>query len=558
MSQPNNRSLCLVLILCAVALSATPARAQDAEGATSAPATAPAAGQPGRPRELTRDEEIHLLEAEQAKLRLEQAQTEMRTAKAELDTVQRLYDGRTYTVEELTEAQQGYQRASLKVESLKIELQTKRLEFLKDATLIMVADAKKFRGADGEIMVSITLRNASDINKARIAMADSEEPLSDSDLASLLKVDSVVVTLKGRASIRSGSGEDERQTLTEKSIVGDPFYWVVSELEVGPTKEKNLTFRLVKKDVDSVTVSLEFLGTRKDYDVFLKMESQQDLPEISSTQYSLEGELNSLVRYDLTLDRLAKTERAFPLVAINLPPAIPLRFIDPSSKARLTSVKFTEEITKQSLYLEVSVPERLDPKLIGVSIPFYVMVTKRTELKKISQLKKQYDGGIIPPEEVAKLQGDMVERVLIPRGVGKLETLIPNLFKEIEQGDPVSIKFNIMNAGTLPLRRVTPELDLPLEWEGQLEPAVVPEIGGGQKVMLTASITPAADVEVGEYTVKIRVEGHAGTERVDAPDKDMTIRVASTSSLTGTVILVAVLVVLVLGIAIASIKISRR
>ena len=63
---------------------------------------------------------------------------------------------------------------------------------------------------------------------------------------------------------------------------------------------------------------------------------------------------------------------------------------------------------------------------------------------------------------------------------------------------------------------------------------------------------------VGEYTVKLKAEGHSGVEVVEAMDKNFTVRIASKSSITGTAILVTVLVVLVLGIAIASVKISRR
>jgi hypothetical protein len=45
---------------------------------------------------------------------------------------------------------------------------------------------------------------------------------------------------------------------------------------------------------------------------------------------------------------------------------------------------------------------------------------------------------------------------------------------------------------------------------------------------------------------------------LEALEKNFTVRLAAESNVTGTVALVAVLVILVLGIAIASIKISRR
>jgi len=143
-------------------------------------------------------------------------------------------------------------------------------------------------------------------------------------------------------------------------------------------------------------------------------------------------------------------------------------------------------------------------------------------------------------------------------GVGKLEILIPNLFKEIAQGEPATVKFNIFNSGTLVLRRVAAELDLPLDWEGETEPAEFEMIPAGEKVHCTAHLTTPEDVAVGTYTVTLQSEGHSGVDVVEATEKDLTIRIASRGNITGTVILIAVLVILVLGIAVASIRISRR
>jgi len=151
-----------------------------------------------------------------------------------------------------------------------------------------------------------------------------------------------------------------------------------------------------------------------------------------------------------------------------------------------------------------------------------------------------------------------VELVLVPRGVGKLEIVVPNLFKEVERGQDVTVKFSILNSGTLVLRTVRPELDVPLEWEYELDPESKALLDGGEKTLFAATIRPPPDVDVGTYTVKMRVEGHSGIESVEAEEKDFTIRMAAESSLTGTAVLVAVLIVLVVGIAIASIKISRR
>ena len=156
---------------------------------------------------LTRDEELYLLVARQAQLDLDQARAEMEKAKVELEQIRTLFDEKLVTVEKLNEAQQGYEQAILKHEQAKIELRKKRLEFLKDATLITVVDAKKYRDVDNNVIASISLSNDSDISKARIAMAGSGQ-LAQGRLESLLKVDNVIVTLLGESRIQSSNGPD--------------------------------------------------------------------------------------------------------------------------------------------------------------------------------------------------------------------------------------------------------------------------------------------------------------------------------------------------------------
>ena len=99
---------------------------------------------------------------------------------------------------------------------------------------------------------------------------------------------------------------------------------------------------------------------------------------------------------------------------------------------------------------------------------------------------------------------------------------------------------------------------MPLEWEGELVPRKAAVIEAGAKKLFKVNISTPEDMSVGEYTVKVEAEGHSGVEIKEAQAKDFTIRVAAKSNITGTAVLVGLLVLLVVGIAIASIKISRR
>ena len=489
-------------------------------------------------KDLTKDELLNQLETRRAQVNLDSAKSEMDRAKADFDETQRLFNEKVYAIDELNQARQAYEKASLAYTKAMIDLERTRLVFLNNATLVTIIEAKKYRTDEGEVMASVTIRNDSDLGKARVIMGEDSK-LSDADLASLLKVDNIIVMLRGTGA-----------------IVGDPFQRMVKELKLG--QETKLDYILLDTDLEVVTVSIEFLGVVRPYTVFLKKEALQDLPTITSTQYAQQGELGSKIRYDLELERLARTDQSFSLIVLNLPPEITFAFLDPNSNARITQVKFTRKIWKQRLDFEVAVPEKLHQDMVDSSISFYLLVVRKKYQKQIYELQKKHRNSTIPAEDIAKIQANKVELILIPSGTGKLDLIIGNSFKEVHQNAPVTFKFNVMNSGTLALRRVTPELELPIDWEGSLEPAEVEVLEPDKKRTIAATITPPPGVTVGEYTLTIQCDGHAGIETIEAEDKDFTVRIAPESNVTATAILVAVLIGLVLAIAIASVKISRR
>ena len=487
---------------------------------------------------LTQEERRNRLETQKAKLQLDNARTQMEEAKIDYEEALQLYEERIYDSVKLNKAKQNLDKMVLAYEEAIIELQKVRLNSLGNATLITVVDATKYRNDDNEVMVSVRLKNDGDVDKARMAMGD-DSGLAYEDLKALLDLDNLVVSVVDSSHV----------------IIGDPYQQIISKLKYG--EEKSLEYRLLKKDVDSITVDIQYLGDKtKQYTVFLKKEASQDLPTISSTQYAQQGQLGSEVQYDLTLERLTKSEQSFAPRVLNLPPAFNYSFRDPKSDARITQLRFTEEISKQTLDFEVSLPEKLDQEYIDKNIEFFIVVTRPEELTAISALRQKYGQKDIPAEDIAKLKGNRVRLILIPKGVGKLEILVANLFKEVKQGDEVSFKFTILNSGTMSVRKVLPELDLPLEWEAKLQPRESEVIEPDEKVLFRVDVQPQE--EVGEYPIKIMAKGHTGIETVEAKDKDFTIRIAAKRNLTGTIVLVLILVGLVLIVSIASIKIARR
>jgi len=529
--------MCLALLCPGLALADEGAVEPQVE--VDQPSAAPAA------RQLTKEELLNRLSTRQARLDLERADTQMESARADYEETQRLFERRIVTLDVLRKSKHDYDEAVLRHEQAKIQLEKTRLEFLKDATLVTIVDAKKYRSADGRYIVAVTLRNDSDLNRAKSAM-EGQQDVSDQWLTGLLDINNILITMLGQTGT----------TGLAEAIVVDPYQRIVPALRHG--EEITLEYELLRRDLDALTVQVEYLGDRHDYPVFLRKEASGDLPTITSTQYAQQGQLGTRIRYDLELERLGDTEQSFSLIVLNLPSAIPFAFREPRSDARITQVKFTEEISKASLDLEVALPAKLDQSWVDRNISFFVLVTPRSELAKINELAQRYANTTIPPEEIATLTAGRTELVLVPKGIGKLEILVANLFREIKQGTSTTFRFTIMNAGTLALRDITPTLDLPLDWEGTLEPKAIEVIEPAKKAVFTAEINPPPQAAIGEYTIRIAAQGYSGIDTVEPPEKDFTVRIVAKRNITGTAILVAVLIIMVLAIAGASIKVARR
>ena len=362
-------------------------------------------------RPLTKEQLLHQLTTRQSRVELEEARADMEMARAELEQIQRLFDEKVVAADELNKAKQAHEKATLRYQTAEIQLQKTQLEFLRDNTFIMVTDAVKYRTDDGRYMVAVGLRNDSDLDKSRTLMA--EGGFADEALTNLLRVDNLVVSLRGPATSCA-------------PIIGDPYQRIVPAIRYGETRK--IEFDLLDRAVEEATIQLEFLGAKHDYTVKLKKDTARDVPTIASIQYAQEGKLGSQIKYDLELERLASSEQSFSLTVLNLPRAIPFAFIDPGSGARVTHIKFTEERSTQHLQLEISIPAKLDAKYVDANIDFSVFVTRPAELAAIGEIVRKHEDDVIPAEEVQTIKGNRVDLKLIPTGVGKLDILIANLF----------------------------------------------------------------------------------------------------------------------------------
>ncbi len=480
---------------------------------------------------LTKEQQLSKLRLQERLLSLEERRTRLQTHREELDATRELFDQGFIAPQKFKQTQNHYERARLDHERAEILLEEAKLDLLKTATHIIVAEARKYKTEDGKIMVDITLENASDIRDALLVDA----ALTEEEVRILLKVENIFV------SLRNGP------------IVGEPYEIRVPALAVG--ERRQLTYRLLS-DKNAVIVGLSYLDIKDEKPVILKKGSQQELPSINSAQFSQEGELNQKVHFGLTLQRLAEEERNFALAVVGLPQRINYAFVNRGAK--VNQVKFDENISEVDLALELEIPEKLNGRFIGITRTFFALVIQPGEYARINALKARYGDAPLPEKEVKELKANYVKLELVPVGIGKLEVLISNRYQEIQAGEGLQIQVEFLNRGTAAVQNIKAELDLPYEWDSRVEPALVKLLQPGESTPVQIWARPPEHIAVGDYEVGLEAQGQVGTENIESLEKNITIRISARSNITGNAILIGVLVLLVLGIGVASIKISRK
>ena len=480
---------------------------------------------------LTREQQLRKLRLDERLLQLDLSKSRLETQRQELATIRALYKQGFVALQTYDQAENSYQDAVLQFESAEIKLEETKLDLLTNATHIAVVEARKYKADDGRSMVVITLENASDTRDALLVDAS----LSEQELQSLLTVKNIYV------SLRHGS------------IVAEPYEQHIPTLNVG--ESVTLTYRLLR-DENAVVVDLSYLDVEDRRSVILKKGSGQDLPDINSAQFSQVGDLESEVGFDLVLERLSEEERSFALSVVGLPRRIDYSFR--SRGANVSQVKFDESKSRDNISLRLRLPENLDPRFIDRTRTFYAMVSEPTEYGPINALRSKYGDDEVPEAEIKELEVAYVELELIPKGLAELEVVVSNRYQEIQIGDAMAIQVQFLNRGTAPVQNIKAILDLPYEWKSSAQPALIRILEPDDRVAVDITATPPTDIAVGNYEVGIEAEGQMGNVNIESPQKNLTVRVGARSRLAGNTVLIGILVILVVGIGLASVRISRR
>ena len=481
---------------------------------------------------LTRQQQLDKLQLDERQLQLEQRSTSLVQALEELRLTRALHDSGFVPLLTYKQAQNSYAEARLQKEEAEILLEETKLDLLRNATHIVVRDARKYKSPDGKSMVDIVVENASDTRDALVV----DPSLTEEDLRILLRVENIFVSLKNGP------------------IVGEPYETRVPALDVG--ERRTLTFRLLR-DEEAVAVVLSYLDIEEErIPVTLRKGGRENLPSINSAQFSQSGELQQDVRFDLILERLSDEERSFALAVLGLPRKIDFSFRN--AGAKVTQVKFDENKSKDTLGLVLEIPEKLDRALVGLARTFFALVTEPREYARINALRARYGDDPVPEEEVRALRANYVKLELIPKGIGKLEVLVSNTYREIQTGEELQIRVEFLNRGSVAVQNIKAALDLPYQWQEEVTPTLIKRLEPDERAPLDIVARPPPDIAVGNYELGVEAQGQVGNENVESLEKNLTIHVGARSNIAGNVILIGILVLLVVGIGVASVRISRR
>ncbi len=522
----------------------------------------------------TKEERLQEIKLREAELGLERTKIRMARTKREAEGAQQLFEEGLITLQDRNQEERKYKSAQLAYKQQKIGLERQKLEFLAGVMHISVKEARKYRTPDGRRMVDITLGNSSHIAQAMNLNKD----LSRDQVVSLLEIQNIMISLtsggtgttkKEEKPKRPEEEQEDEESSRKKAqkkkatsrasasglIIAEPYEVILPFLKL--KEEKTLTFRLLM-DVEELGIKMKYLETEKTIPVVLKKEALEDLPMINSAQFSQEGNLNSIVNFDIILERLSEEEKTFRLALLNIPMEIDYSFVDQGTKASLSQVKFTESTTKIQLYLEISIPEKLSREYIDSTLEFFVLVTDREGFEELSKLRAKYKDTIIPETQINTVKASKVKLELLPRGEGAMEVVTTDRYQEIKVGEVVSVRIDIHNTGTLAVFGVTTDVSAPLGWEVEAIPAMIAEVKAGKKEPVNITITPPEDLVIGEYEIRLEALGTVGNIKVESDEKDVTIRVSEKANILKNTLLVLAVIGVIMVVVVTTIRSNRR
>jgi len=461
-------------------------------------------------------------------LGLKRAKEAYEVAKKELERQEELFKSGLLSQSQLDVARRGFAEAE-------VNYQQSMLAVLFEEQYVAVRAAVKRRDAAGRSSVRLRIENTAGGGAELRQLAGMEDPLFRSLAPD--RIHDVYVSLLDDAG----------------AIISQPYEAKLEELVSGRPAE--LVFGLLR-DLDSVTVNLTYgNGSRRQVKVFLQRDERENRVAVKPLQFSQEGELGGSVGYDLDLEQFSGGGDSYRLAVLNLPPEVHATFSDPQSEARLRQIRFEGGVDTRRARLTLELPDRPSERLpLGTPQELLVVAVAERQVVALGDLEARRWSG--PELDAAGVGWARLE--LVARGAGKLRVNAPQLFQRIEGVRPVKVAVDLKNDGTGELRNLTLELEPPLGWRREIDPALVPVLRVGGEQRITVTLVPPADVPAGRYEARLESHALADGKPIDGEDKLLTVEVAPPVNLGGTVALLGGILAVVGGLVVFGVKLTRR
>ena len=418
------------------------------------------------------------------------------------------------------------------VEAREAEFARVRVDYLQQAlaamsatTHVTVDRAIKRRHPSGGSTVLITLRSAGgELELATLGAA------LDTALQAQLRPDVIENVF---ISLRSDVG-------TQGVGISTPYEILVPRLN--RSQRATVSFKLLR-DVEELVTVVSYGGRTDERRIALEPEAGAEAVAVQSIQFSQEADLGTEATFDLRLRRSIRDRNSTVALSVaNLPREASYEFRDPSTKARVTQVRFPDAEPEQLLQFIVKLPYQESERVkVDQALRFAVLVLPAN------------DAGAPADSQPATGQHALGQAhlELVPRGTAKADVRADNLFHEVRSGDSVRVQLTIRNSGSRRLDGVRVVVDAPSEWKAHAVPDAIASMREGDTRQVDVMLVSPPTAAIGDYEVRIRIASSAQERGLTSDEKIVRVHVSAgnrTWLLAGLAVMAGVVVIVMIRV----------
>lgn len=457
-------------------------------------------------------------------LYLEKAQSDYSIRKDEFLRQQKLYAKGLISEQSFRESENSFKNAQ-------ITYQQAILSLAFDQPHISIEKATKYQAKDGKKRVRLTLRNTTGglIEGKNIELKDFEGIRTDC-------ISNVYISLLN----------------DQRSIVSQPYELKIARMQYN---EPITVDFLLLQDLDNIGVKSVYGDKSEEKRIFLQKDESANRVLIASEQFSQEADLGAQVNYNLTLELFSSTANVYKMQAFNLPRQIAYDFLETQTTARLSQVKFSQDINTRNLSLALYLPDRYDSTsfIIDHPITFLAAAIPQQGAQQFGEVDRKYS-----TSELDRLGVSYFKLELVPRGVGRIQVRATNLYQELKPDEVGQMNLTIYNDGTRRLDNIKVRVDAPMNWLSSVVPDLVSSLMPGKEEAVVVKITPPQNVSIGDYETTIRTESFANNRKVETEDKKIRIHISARANFLGTAALILLLGGVLGGVVWFGVRLGRR